>query len=105
MANYIGEYNKLIPLLNKLSKDNFDIWEYHSNQQGYGFKVIFEKSWVDITINLDFTSEKVEYWCDQYKRRGNCFSILDEGLQSKTVSTIEEIENFIRQVAKSEKEE
>lgn len=105
MENYIREYNKLVPLMNKLLKDNFDIWGYASREQGYGFKVIFEKVWVDITIGDNFVYEGVSYWLNEYKRKGNCFSILDEELQSKTVFSIEEIENFIRQVAKSEKGE
>ena len=51
---YIEKYNQLIPLMNKLAKQNYDIWEYHDNYSGYGFNIIFKSEFINVIVFDDY---------------------------------------------------
>lgn len=96
MKNYVKEYNKLVPLMNKLSNDGLDIWEFHDSYQGYGFKVIFKKTFVEVSLHIDLTSQKVSYYLHHNEMTGNI--LMGKELKRDVVESLEDIEKFIREV-------
>ena len=76
----IDSYNELVPAMNKLAKENKDIWEYHNSTQGYGFKVIEKDFYIETRVATDFGDEESSFLIVKNKRNGNIFSCMDKEL-------------------------
>ncbi len=81
----IEDANLMVPTLNKLLKDNEDIWENDPHYQGYGFKVIREKKWVKVWMNYN-DDKPSTFIISCYERNGNIFdSFTNKELQRKEI--------------------
>lgn len=57
----IEKINREIKILNKtmgkLEKEGFNIWANDSRFEGYGFKAILDKTWINVYVSLNYGGE------------------------------------------------
>ena len=94
----IKGYNKLVPLMNKLSKEGYDIWENHDKLSGYGFKVILKDSFIKVFINInDYENQVISYYMEHCEKTGNI--LLGKTKTSGETLDVSGVEDFIKMVA------
>lgn len=94
MANLIDTYNALVPTMNKLAKEGYDLWPFHDGWSGFGFKVIMDKTWIEVRI---YESDEISAYL--YKRNGNVFdSISNKLLKSENTSDTKDVYTIIKRL-------
>ena len=94
----VDNYNSLVPTMNKLVQEGEDIWEFHNISQGYGFMVIREDKWINVSISHNY-SEPNEFFISSYEREGNCFCIVsNKQLGRRRTTNFEEVYSLIKEL-------
>ena len=72
----IDNANKMVPIMNRLLREGYDIWENTPHYEGYGFKVLLEDKWIE--IRLDYHDEEPSrYDIHCFKKNEEHRNILD----------------------------
>lgn len=93
----IDSYNELVPTMNKLAEEGHNIWEFHSSAQGFGFKVIEDKIWIEVLVGGEYASQNCKFYINKYKKEGNILcSFLNKELDNKITDKPLEVFNIIK---------
>lgn len=99
MKTPIDSYNELVPTMNRLLKEDKEIWEFHGSLSGFGFKVIEEKTYVEVRVTTDYGAKVSSFSITKYKRKGNVFNtVSDKELDSKETSNYKEVYSIIKKM-------
>lgn len=96
MGITIKYYNELVPIMNKLITEGYDVDNFCDNDMGYGFYVELDKKYY-VEVNIFYTGE-VEFWCRLNKRGGKCYHdvVNDINIKKESVSQSDKVEETVR---------
>lgn len=79
MEKIIVDANKMVPVMNHLLKEGYDIWENDPYYQGYGFKVILKDTWIEVRMSY-YETEPSKFHISLYKKHDEHRNMLDSFL-------------------------
>ena len=53
MDAIIENYNKLVPVMERLDYDGLDIWDFHDIMSGFGFEVLLDGTFIRVHASED----------------------------------------------------
>lgn len=97
--NMIGKLNNAIE---KLEKENYNVWVKDVHYEGYGFKVILDKVWVDVWVMLNY-GEECEVFIRKFEKTSNILdSYANKELAKAQTKNLDEIYDTIKEFVKNE---
>ncbi len=102
-----SEIKELYSVADKLEKENYNVWENDVTFQGYGFKIILEKTWVEVWLCANFNTPS-EVIVRLYKKNPKHPSILDsfscDELAKESTTDLFKVYSIVKDLVKKEKE-
>ena len=100
MKTPIDSYNELVPTMNKLLKEDKEIWVFHGSLSGFGFRVIEKEVYIEVIVTTDYGAKVSSFSITKYKRKGNVFfdTISYKELDSKKTSNYKEVYSIINKM-------
>lgn len=96
------EIKVLNKTMRKLEKDNLDVWAKSPKWEGYGFKVILDKSYIDVWTLLKY-NDADEFFIRKHKKDGNILDTFkDKELAKRTTKDVNEIYDIVLALIKED---
>ena len=92
-------YNALIPTMEKLDKEGFNIWEFHNAQQGFGFNVILKNEFIRVfIIQISYDTKECDIIITKNEKTNNI--LLGKEIERTETKDYKEVYSIIKKLVK-----
>jgi len=83
----IKSYNKLVPTMNSLVREGYNVEAFHSSDEGYGFYTEGKNNHYT-KVSIFYTADQIQYIITKYKHNSNYgHDILNDIKVNKAITT------------------
>ena len=98
-----SEVKHLNSAIKKLENEGYDVWANNVHYQGYGFKVILEKSWIDVYVSMNYGGEDSIIITKLEKKSNVLDKFCAKRLAEKESKNFEELYDLVKELIGNER--